>query len=171
MKRCRVTKTERVIAGAMSGLLFAILALPLSAQPVKRSQPGRGFNFSYKAARETSISGTVQEVVTKHVAGSPAGMHLMINGADGVVDAHVGSLLSKNTREALRVGVPVQIIGAMEQIHGKQYLLARQLTFDGRVVTVRSRNGLLVGVATSRRATSPRAQKIARAEAAKGGAR
>jgi hypothetical protein len=42
----------------------------------------------------------------------------------------------------------------MEERNGKGYLLARQLTFGGRVVTVRNENGLLVRARGSRVAHS-----------------
>jgi len=69
-------------------------------------------------------------------------MHLLVAGPEGTVDAHVGSFLSKDTREALHVGLPIQIVGATVKMHGKQYLMARQLIFGGRMVTVRNRNGI-----------------------------
>jgi hypothetical protein len=154
MKHFRITRPTRLIAGLLSGLLFALVALPLGAQPASQSRPGRGFGPVYDAAHETTLNGTIQEVVTKHVLGSPAGMHLLVAGPEGVVDAHVGSFLTKDTREALHMGLPIQIVGAMEQLHGKQYLLARQLIFGGRTVAVRNEHGFLVhNVAKRTRAT------------------
>jgi hypothetical protein len=142
--RCdRFTKATRLIAGLIIGLLFAITVVPLGAQPARESRPGQGFGPVYNAAREISVSGMVQEVVTKHTPGSPAGMHLIVSGVSGLVDAHVGYFLTKNTRAALHVGLPVQIVGAMVTMHGRQILLARQLSFGGRTVTVRNRNGFM----------------------------
>jgi hypothetical protein len=132
------------LSGLLAGLLLAILAIPLNAQPVRASHPGRGFSSGYDAAHEITLNGTVQEVITKHVLGSPAGMHLLIAGPQGTVDAHVGPFLAKDAREALQAGLPVQIVGAMETRHGRQYLLVRQLIFGGRLVTVRSANGFLL---------------------------
>jgi hypothetical protein len=86
----------------------------------------------------------VQEVVTKHNVGSPVGTHLLVTGADGIVDAHVGSFLAKDTEAALHTGLPVELVGAMTTLHGKQYLLVRQITFGGRVVEVRNEHGALV---------------------------
>ena len=162
MKQFRIMKLTRLIAGLLSGLLFATVVVPLGAQPASESRPGRGFGPVYDAAHETTVSGTIQEVVTKHAVGSPAGMHLLVAGPEGVVDAHVGSFLTKNTREALHMGLPIQIVGAMEQLHGKRFLLARQLIFGGRTVTVRSRTGFLLPAVNSRHTSSPRAQKIAK---------
>jgi len=162
MRHLRCTKLTRPIAGLLTGLLFAILAVPLSATTKAEPHPERGFGPVYNAAHETTVNGTIQEVVTKRVLGSPAGMHLLVAGPEGVVDAHVGSFLTKDTREALHTGLPIQIVGATEKLHGRQYLLARQLIFGGRTVTVRSRTGFLLPATNSRRTTSSRASKVAK---------
>lgn len=144
-------KRNLALAGLLPGVLMACLAIPASAQSAAEANPARGFMQSYDAAHELTVTGTVQEVVTKHAVGSPAGMHLIVSGSQGTVDAHVGPFLSKDVKEALHTGLPIQIVGAMETLHGKQFLLARQLIFGGRMVTVRSKNGFLVqGIRTPR---------------------
>jgi hypothetical protein len=71
-----------------------------------------------------------------------------------MVDAHLGPYLTKDTQEALHAGLPMQIVGAVEEHNGKSFLLARQLIFAGRTVTVRSENGFLVRARASRVARS-----------------
>ncbi|HVI07820.1 MAG TPA: hypothetical protein VND65_05950, partial [Candidatus Binatia bacterium] len=124
MRRCFTSKPTSLIAGLLTGMLVAILAAPLSAQPADTAN-GQHFGPYYDRSHEVTITGVVQEVVTKHVAGSPVGMHLLISGQNGVVDAHVGTFLTKDVREALHMGLPIQIVGAMQDIRGKQYLMAR----------------------------------------------
>jgi hypothetical protein len=133
-----------MIAGLFLGLLFAILPIPLGAQAAPASHVGQGFGPGYDAAHETTLTGTIQEVVTKHEAGSPAGMHLLVAGAEGVVDTHVGPFLSEDSKEALHVGTPVEIVGATIQLHEKQYFLAREIKVGGTTITVRSARGFLV---------------------------
>ncbi len=134
------------IAGLLAGLWLAIvtvsLAVSLNAQPADSSGPHP--TLGYDKAHEITINGTVQEVIAKPAAGSPVGLHLVVTGEKGAVDAHLGPYLSKDTIAALRAGIAVQIVGATETLHGKQYLLARQVIFSGRLVTVRSANGLLM---------------------------
>lgn len=137
-------KKHFALAGLLPAVLMACLVIPAAAQSAAEVHPARGFMRPYDAAHELTVTGTVQEVVTKHAVGSPAGMHLIVSGPEGMVDAHVGPFLSKDVLEALRAGLPIQIVGAMETLHGKQFLLARQLIFGGRMVTVRSQNGFLV---------------------------
>jgi hypothetical protein len=71
-------------------------------------------------------------------------MHLIVRVPGGLFDTHVGPFLSDEVKDALHTGTPVQIAGATVEIHGKQYLLARELTVGGRTVTIRSEHGVLV---------------------------
>ena len=143
MRRIRLTKPIPMIAGLVAGLLFAILAVPLGAQPASETHVGHGFGVIYDRAHEITLSGDVQQVVTRHIVGTPGGMHLLVTGPRGLVDAHIGPFLSKEMNEALHTGTPVQIVGAMATLNGKNYLLARELTVGGTTITVRSEHGFL----------------------------
>jgi hypothetical protein len=167
MRRSLFTKPTRLIAGLLTGLLLAITAVPLGAQPASVSN-GEHFGPYYDRAHEVTINGVVQEVVTKHVPGSPVGTHLLISGESRVVDAHVGPFLAKDVQEALHAGLPVQIVGAMQDVRGKQYLMARQLIFGGRTITVRNENGFLAR--PTHRNAPPEAGKTLQSEV-NGGAR
>lgn len=144
MRRTRLTKPIQMIAGPLAGLLFAVLAVPLGAQPASETRVGHGFGVVYDAAHEITLTGTVQQVVTRHTPGSPAGMHLMVAGPQGLVDAHVGPFLSREMKEALHTGTPVQLVGAMASLHGRKYLMVRELNVGGSKVIVRSQHGFLV---------------------------
>ncbi|MGA9987870.1 MAG: hypothetical protein WBP69_08810 [Terriglobales bacterium] len=143
MGRTRLTKPTSMIAGLLASLTFAILAVPIGAQPAPESRVRQNFGPVYDAAHEITLNGDIQQVVTKHVVGSPAGMHLLVAGPNGLVDAHLGPFLSKEVKEALHTGTPVQIVGAMTSMHGKSYLLARELNIGGSIITVRSKHGAL----------------------------
>ena len=137
-----MTKYTLMLFCLLSGLMAEI---PLAAQALRTSQPGRGITFArYEPANEVVLSGIIQQVNTTHKLGSPPGAHLLVTGPRGTVDAHVGSFLPKDVQAALRAGTSVKLVGAMEQLHGQQYLLARQIAFNGRVVNVRSSKGFLV---------------------------
>ncbi len=161
MRRTCLKKPARIVAGLLTGLLFTALAVPLGAQPASETRAGHGIGPVYDAAHEITVNGTIQKVVTKHTKGSPAGMHLIVMGPEGVVDAHVGPFLSKTTRDALQEGTSVRIVGAMTSLRGKSYLLARTLTIGDRTITVRSEHGMLAPMATARRARSRSENKSA----------
>src|ERR1700690_3753843 len=143
MRLSRLTNT-RLIAGLLSGLLFATMAVSLDAHAASVSRTGHGFGPVYDAAHETTFEGTIQEVVLKHTPGSPGGMHLMVAGPQGLVDAHIGPFMSKETKEVLQAGVPVRVVGANTTVRGRTYFMARQLTVDGKTITVRNARGFLV---------------------------
>ena len=150
MRQRRPPCAMRTLTRPTSVLLLAILALPLAAQVVPESRSSKGAATAYDAAHEITITGTIQESIAKATPGSPAGTHLLIAGPQGIVDAHLGHYLTQDTQDALRPGTPVQVVGAIETLHGKQVLLARQLIFAGRTVTVRTSNGFLVRARATR---------------------
>lgn len=141
-RHCR-KHTIRMIAGLVTGLLFAIAAISLNAQPVG-SEARPLLAWGYDKAHEITLTGTITAVNEKAANGSPVGLHLMVAASQGQVDAHLGPYMTKETREALHTGTPVQIIGAMEKLHGKEFFLARQVIFGGRLVRVRNENGFLL---------------------------
>lgn len=153
--RRSVEKPTRWIAALLFGLSLAILSIPLTAQPADSTAPHPGFGHGYDKAHEVTLNGTIAEVVSKAPTGSPFGLHLMVAGPQGTVDAHLGPFMTKDILEALHTGTPVQIVGAYEKLHGKQILLARQVIFGGRQVTVRNENGMLkMGQGTHARRTT-----------------
>jgi hypothetical protein len=170
MKNTRITKATRLIAGLLTCLLFAILAVPLGAQPAPDSRTSRVVVPAYDAAHEITLNGSIQKVVTKHVKGTPAGMHLMVTGSKGLVDTHLGPFMSKETKEALVAGVPVKIVGAMKTERGKNYLMARELTVSGRTITVRNEHGALAHPVTRARHPRTATKETAKVEL-NGGAR
>jgi len=110
----------------------------------------------------------VQQVITKRTIGSPVGLHLLVNGAQGPVDVHVGPYLTKNIQKAVRVGLPVQVVGSLVTVRGKQIVLVRQLIYAGQTVAVRNNNGFLLKPAQS--SLVPAGKKV-RTTVANGGAR
>jgi len=136
MRCTRFTRTTRMMAGLLTGLLLGISPVPAGAQLAVQSRPGHGFGAVYDVAHETTLNGSIQEVVTRHVLGSPAGIHLLVAGPQGIVE----------TTDILQSGAPVRIVGAMSPLNGKDYFLVRELTVGGSTVTVRTERGLLVRV-------------------------
>jgi len=124
-------------------MFLAVLSAQAAASE-ETSSVGRGLGFFYDPAKEVTLVGTVQEFVTQHVAGSPVGLHVLISTPGKTVDAHIGPLLSKQIQETLQVGELVQVVGVRENVHGKNVLLARQLIYGGRQVTVRNKRGFFV---------------------------
>lgn|GEM_PF-1932012 len=144
VKRARLTRPAFLIPALLIGLLFASLTVFAQAQTPSAAAGEEHFDPAYDAAHEISIDGTIQKVITQHVTGGPAGVHLLLVCAQGITDAHLGPFLSNQTKAALIPGAQVHIVGAILSLHGKDYLLARLLTVSGRTITLRSEHGLLV---------------------------
>ena len=125
-------------------IVICLAALLLVAAQAAPSEPARGFGFAYDPAQEITITGTVTQLVSHPAPGMPMGTHLLISSSGKTVDAHVGPYLSKDTKDALKVGQLIQITGVNERVHGQNVLLARQLILAGRQVTVRNERGFLV---------------------------
>jgi hypothetical protein len=150
MRRSVIQKSAHARLGLLLSLLFALLPVPLQAQPLtgsaKQKIPVRG----YSREHEVTLNATVQKVVQKAAPGSPAGMHLIVSSPQGDMDAHLGPYLTEETRQALRQGIQLQMTGVMENAKGKNYFLVRELIFSGRQVQIRTQNGFLVRLHTPR---------------------
>lgn len=140
-----MTATTHRTTHALTCMAACIFLAVLSASAKESSSAGQGFGFVYDSTREVTLVGTVQEFVTKHSASSPMGLHVLISISGNTVDAHIGPMLSKQLQETLHVGELVQVVGVHQKVHGKDVLLARQLIYGGRQVTVRNQRGFLVG--------------------------
>jgi hypothetical protein len=163
MKRHRVASSSPALAGFLISFLFATFAFSLDITP------GPEDAARYDATQEITVTGDVQEVATEQVVGHLSGLHVLVVGPQGTVDAHLGPYLSKDVQEALQAGTRIQVVGPMETVHGEQVLLVRQLIFAGRMITVRSPHGFLVRAHVNR-ASSP-TNSAARGIESNGGSR
>jgi hypothetical protein len=141
---------RQTVLKMLNGLLFASLIVSARAQEASQSNFGQGFGPTYDAAHEITVVGTIQKVVTRHDVASPVGMHLLVSGSLGTVDAHLGPFVAQNVQEALGAGTEIRIVGLMETLHGRQFLLARQITLGGRTVILRTPRGVLVSTEPTR---------------------
>jgi hypothetical protein len=100
--------------------------------------------LGYSPAHETTLTGTIDQVVAGHTAGSPAGLHVLVNTSNGVVDASLGSYVSAEVQHAIAKGAAVQLSGVTRSIDGTQYLLTRTLTVAGHATSIRNEHGFLI---------------------------
>lgn len=149
MIRSRNGSSACVSVWLMAAMLFA-LGAEAATQPQSSSADGSS-GWAYTQPKEITVAGTVERLVTHPVSGGPPGFHLFVTTSGTSVDAHLGPFLSKQNQQALVSGQPVQIVGINCSIRGKDVLLARQLIFGGRLVTVRNERGALVREHPARR--------------------
>jgi hypothetical protein len=57
------------------------------------------------------MAGTVQQLITTHPFGTPAGVQLAVDGPQGLFTASLGPNLSREVQQNLSEGAPIQISG------------------------------------------------------------
>lgn len=147
MTRNRISKAVRNVALVVLNLLIVGVLLILPAQAANPSQSpsiGQGIGFTYDSTKEVTLVGTVERFLKHPDTDGSAGAHLIISVSGKTIDAHLGPYLSVETQEALNSAQTVQVIGVNESVNGKDFLLARQLIFNGRQVAIRNERGFLV---------------------------
>ena len=150
MFRGRHTRTVNIFVWLLAVMLLASGA---AAKAPSQSSSVGDSELAYGHQKEITVVGTIERLVTHSAPGGAPGFHLIITTAGKTVDAHLGPFLSKQNQEALVTGQPVQIVGTMTRMQGNDFLLARQLIFGGRLVTVRNERGALArGAHPARRA-------------------
>lgn len=133
------TFTKIGAAAAFSFLLWP--ALPLRAQSASATAQQA---VPYDISKETRVQGTIQSIDSSG-AHLPIGTHIMVQTAEGVVDAHLGPL-NKASLDALNLanGESVTLTGMDEALPGGSVFLVRILTTSSRVVILRNEHGFPV---------------------------
>jgi hypothetical protein len=154
MRRCRFTRTTPLIAGLIVSLLFAIVAVPLGAQPAHQPHP------YYDVTKEVTLKGTVTEVLARPSAGMIAGSHLLLATESGAVDASLGKWgLQGKGALSVATGTQVEVTGVMKTLKDKQIFVARTVAVGRQVYTLRNRHGVAVSPQSRQRSAQKSAEK------------
>ena len=102
----------------------------------------RGGN--YDPATETTLSGTVEEVLTIPGPGKgPGGMHLMLRTEAGVSEVHVGPVTFISAQGfVVAAGDAITVTGSKVTVQGKEAILAREITRGEQSLTLRDDRGV-----------------------------
>jgi len=103
-----------------------------------------GWSTDKSSAPDIAMTGVIQQVISSHANGAPAGLHLILGSAAGPVDISVGPYLSQELQQELVAGQQIQAIGKTQNINEHNYLLVKQLVLGDRKITIRHDNGSLV---------------------------
>lgn len=99
----------------------------------------------YDLAKETVVSGTISEVLTRPKAGLPIGLHLTLSTAQGQVDVHLGPYFARiAAQKGLVPGASIQVTGVTSHFNPGDVFLARLITLGNQTITVRNHNGIPV---------------------------
>jgi hypothetical protein len=137
------------------GLLLLASIVPVSSRaqnaPRVVAPQAHPWAASTTAKTETKVSGTIQEVTSKH------GMtQLVVSGANGAVIADLGPYAG-GAAKSFSPGDHVEIAGWTRTSNGNNTLVARQITAGERQVVIRNEHGFAVRPAP---ATSSKPQRV-----------
>jgi hypothetical protein len=169
MQIAKIWKTRNETIGKFSTLSFclvlhagiaygAFMQAPNAA--VQSPVPSTGWTPIAAAPHDITVRGAIRQVVPTHLAGSPAGVHILIDSLQGSFDASLGSYLPSEVQQALSNGEQVQVTGVVRTANGKDYLFASQLSVAGHQLTIRNPQGFLVHPASPTASNKMRSERV-----------
>jgi hypothetical protein len=140
---CFISSTP-LIAGLLTGLLFAILVVPLNAADS---------DSRYDVSKEVTLSGTVSSVLHKAAPGMTWGSHLIVETASGRLDASLGRFgLEGKGALSVTPGQQIELTGVMKTVRDKEVFVVRRVKANGKTYTMRNEHGIDVSPQTRERA-------------------
>lgn len=126
------------------------LSIPaLSAQSGRAAGPGP----QYDRSAEATVSGTVLEIQNYQRGRLPA-IHLTLKTDSGTLDVHLGpSAYMADQGFTFAKGDAIQVLGARVTIGNQAALIAREVTKDGKKLTLRDAAGRPLWSRGARRVT------------------
>jgi hypothetical protein len=101
--------------------------------------------FTYDAAEEVTLNGTVSSVVVKASLGMFPGSHLLLTTVDGAVDISLGTAVRQGAGAlSLTAGQQVEVVGIMKTINQKQIFIARSVQAGSHLYVIRNQHGIPV---------------------------
>jgi DNA/RNA endonuclease YhcR with UshA esterase domain len=98
---------------------------------------------NYDPKTEVTVKGTVEDV--QEIAGrnGRTGTHLLLKTDSGTLPVHVGpsAYILKN-QFSFSKGDEISVLGSKVTIAGKETLLAREITKDGKTLVLRNAQGI-----------------------------
>ena len=117
---------------------------PTLAQSSQADSSATSFVHVYDLSKEVKIEGTIQKIQTDE-GNLPLGTHVLIQTAQGVVDAHLGSgEPAKPSYLGIAEGQNVTLVGMMQTVAGNQILLTRLMTTPSHIFVLRNEHGIPV---------------------------
>jgi DNA/RNA endonuclease YhcR with UshA esterase domain len=121
--------------------LFLILTAPLLLSQMGQGSGKRTRN--YDPATEMTVKGTVEDVTHPAGRNGAAGTHLVLKADQGALDVHLGpSSYLSSQQFTFAKGDSVEVVGSKAKVDSKDVLIARQVTKDGKVLTLRNALGV-----------------------------
>ncbi len=96
----------------------------------------------YDVKSEVKVAGSVEEVQQFTGRRGWSGTHLVLRTDSGTLDVHVGpTAYIEKQQFSFAKGDSIEVLGSQIKLSGKDTLLAREITKDGKKLTLRDQNG------------------------------
>ena len=129
----------------LAAVVGALCAAPLNAQdaaPATSASSSTALVPAYNLSKEVKIQGTIQKIDVASPTG-PMGTHVLIQTAQGVVDAHLGyGPAAKPAYLGITEGLNITVVGMMENFEGSEILITRLLQTPTRIFILRNEHGI-----------------------------
>ena len=120
-------------------LFFALAAALIALGVLSQSGTGR----HYDPATETTLQGTVSKVLTEEATTRGNGIRLTLHSEGKTWDVLLGpKAYVARQGMSFSVGDFIQAVGSKVQSSGSAVLIAREITREGKVLTLRDRRGV-----------------------------
>ena len=144
MRHSRFISSTPLIARMLTGLLFAILLVPLKADDA---------HSRYDVSKEVTLSGTVSSVLQKPAPGMIWGSHLMVETVFGRLDASLGRFgLAGTGALSVTPGQQIELTGVVKTVRDNVVFVVRKVRAGGETYTIRNQHGIEVSPLTRERA-------------------
>ena len=118
---------------------LAVMTMPLLAQG---GGPGKGMR-NYDPKTEVTVQGTIEDVQQQSGKTGWSGTHLLLKTDAATLDVHVGpSAYISKKQFTFAKGDTIEVVGSKVAISGKEALLAREITKNGKTLVLRNAEGI-----------------------------
>jgi hypothetical protein len=143
MRHSRFISSTPPIAALLTGLLFAIMVVPLNADDS---------DSRYDVSQEVTLSGTVSSMLYTPAPGTIRGSHLMLETVSGRLDASLGRFgLEGKGALSVTPGQQIELSGVMKTVCDKEVFVVRSVKANGITFTIRNEHGIEVSPLTRER--------------------
>ena len=141
--------------GLTTLMAFSFLAAPVEAQTAATAKKNVTAQ-KYDVQNETTLNGTVKNVISKPTSGMLIGAHLILTSSSGTVDAALGPFAMKGRNPvSVSPGDAVSVVGVMMTIRNKHVFMTRTVQAGGQTYTLRNQNGFPLYPSNGTPSTTP----------------
>lgn len=121
-------------------IIIGLVVVTLSLTAFAQAPQGRRY---YDPKTETTIKGTIQDVQQYTGRRGGMGTHLVLATDAGPLEVHVGpSAYLAKKQFSFAKGDEIQVLGSKVTLGGKDALLAREITKQGKSLVLRNAQGI-----------------------------